>query len=625
MKPLTPNSLVTMNKLILLLYPRLGFLVKRFTTLIWPLVFLLMLFLSEQAKAFEKLPTDLRWETNNTARTFASEQALPGGIFRTMISDFPPTFRQVGPNANSSFRGFLDVNTLSLIDKHPQTDEYIPALATHWWVSQDNKTAYFKLDPQARWSDGKPVTAEDYLFTLTFMRSPHIVAPWYNNHYSKEIVAVTKYDSHTISVTLGHAKPREDVLMNAAISPIPKHFHQLNKEWVQWANWRIAPTTGPYVIKNFRKGRYIDFVKVKDWWGKNHRYYRHRFNVDRIRIKVIRNLNIAWNLFLKGELDSFGIVLPEYWHERATTKAFDKGWIRKFWFYNERPQPTLGLFINLADPLFKDKRVRKAIAYSLNIDKMNRALLRGDYDRLPGFHSGYGDYSHPNLTPEPFDLAKAETLLEVAGWTTRTDDGIRSKKGQRLSFRVSYSQPIHTPRLALLKEEMKKAGIEMQLQLLTGASAYRHIMEKKHQVAWMGWGAGGRPAYRQHFHSDNAHKPQTNNITNTADPAMDALIEAYRRASKKSERIKLAHQIQTLIAEMGAYIPTYMVPYTREAAWAYLRLPDDIAPKKAEQLFDPMGLGTLWIDPKIKEKIKQKKSLPPETLIDTRYRLGKNP
>ncbi len=580
---------------------------------------------AQSIKTPADLPDDLIWQTNNDAAVFASPKALKGGIFRTMITDFPPTFRQVGPNANSSFRSFLDINALSLIDRHPQTDEYIPALATHWAISADNQTAYFKLDPAARWSDGQPVTADDYLFTLEFMRSPHIIAPWYNNHYSKEIIDVSKYDDYTISVTLGHAKPREDVLMNAAISPLPRHFHQLDKHWVQWANWKIAPTTGPYIIGHFRKGRYIDFVKVDNWWGSNHRYYRHRFNVDKVRIKVIRNLNVGWNMFLKGELDSFGVILPEYWHERATTKAFANGWIRKFWFYNERPQPAIGLFLNLADPLFKDKRIRYAIAYALNIDKMTQSLLRGDYDHLPNFHTGYGDYTHPDIKPRPFDLDKANALLDQAGWQQRGDDGIRLKGNKRLSFKVGYSQPVHTPRLALLKEEMKKAGIDMQLQLLTGASAYRNIMEKKHQVAWMGWGAGGRPAYRQHFHSDNANKPQTNNITNTADPKMDQLIDAYRKATTKSERVRLAHAIQVLITEIGAYIPTYMVPYTREAAWAYVRLPDNIAPKKADALFDPMGLGTLWIDPSIKKKIRRKETLPAQPIVETRYRIGQTP
>lgn len=579
---------------------------------------------AQSVKTLADLPTDLTWQSNDTSPVFASDKALSGGVFRTMMPDFPPTFRMVGPNANSSFVGFLRSNDLSLIDVHPQTEEYLPSLATHWAITDDNKTAYFKLNPRAKWSDGKPVTADDYLFMLKFMRSSHIIAPWYNNYYSEQITDVSKYDDNTISVTLGTAKPREDVLLNASISPIPKHFHEqhLNENWVQWANWKVAPTTGAYVIGNFRKGRYVDFIKVKNWWGKDLRYYRHRFNVDKVRVKVIRNNNVAWNLFLKGELDSFGVILPEFWHERTLAREFDNGWIRKIWFFNETPQPIYGIYLNLADPLFADIRIRQAIAYTINFDKMNQTLLRGDYERLPNFHTGYGDYTNPDVQPKPFDLNEAGRLLDEAGWSLGKD-GIREKKGQKLHFNINYSSPIHTPRLALLQEEMKKAGIDMQLKMLTGASSYRNLMEKKHQAAWMAWGTGMRPAYRQHFHSDNANKPQTNNITNTADPEMDRLIEAYRIATTKSERVRLAHATQEKIAEIGAFIPTYMVPYTREAAWAYVRLPDDIAPKRADSLFDPMGLGTMWIDPAIQGKIERKEKLLPSTIIESKYRLGK--
>lgn len=569
----------------------------------------------------KELPSNIVWQSNDSAPIFASDKAIKGGVFRTFIDDFPPTFRQVGPSSNSSFRGFLDSNALSLIELHPQTEEIIPALATHWAVAADNKTAYFKLNPNAKWSDGKPVTADDYVFMLVFMRSEYIVAPWYNNHYSKEIVSVTKYDDYTISVELGSAKPSQDVIINTNLSPLPKHFHQLNKDWVQWANWRVAPVTGPYQISDFHKGRYIDFSRVENWWGENERYYKNRFNVDKVRIKVVRNQNIAWNMFLKGDLDSFALVLPEYWHDRAFGDKFDKGWIRKYWFYNITRQPSQGLFLNLADPLFADKQVREAIAYALNIDKMNQTLLRGDYDRLPNFHTGYGEYTNPNIQAKPFDLAKANQLLDEAGWQSRDEDGVRVKASKRLAFKVTYSRGEHSARLALLKEEALKAGIEINLQLLTGASAYHNIMEKKHQAAWLGWSTGFRPAYWQHFHSDNANKPQTNNITNTADSELDALIMQYRESGDSAEKIKLAHQIQQKVADIGAYIPTYMVPYTREGAWAYVQVPDDILPKYASQIFDPMGLGTLWLDPQIKEKIDQGETLPKTTIVDETYRM----
>ena len=90
---------------------------------------------------------------------------------------------------------------MSLLEVHPNTEAPVPSLATDWAFDENGRTMYFKLDKRARWSDGKPVTADDYIYTLEFMRSKHIKAPWYNDYYTREIEKVVKYDDYTISVS----------------------------------------------------------------------------------------------------------------------------------------------------------------------------------------------------------------------------------------------------------------------------------------------------------------------------------------------------------------------------------------------------------------------------------------
>ena len=174
------------------------------------------------------------------------------------------------------------------------------------------------------------------------------------------------------------------------------------------------------------------------------------------------------------------------------------------------------------------------------------------------------------------------------------------RDGQRLSLRVVYSTQEHTPRLVLLREEAKKAGIELNLQLLDSSAAFKQILEKQHQVAWMAWGIGLTPRFWQHYHSENAHKPQTNNITNTDNPEMDALIMEYRAATDKETRVRLSHQLEQMVHESGVFIPTYKVPSTREAYWRWLRLPEHYASRTTEVIFNPMVEGVFWIDEEIK-------------------------
>jgi len=578
--------------------------------------------------ATPQLPANLHWQTNDADPIFADPAAKRGGRFRTFMSSFPPTLRLVGPDANSGFVTYLRENNLSLVNMHPNTLNPIPELATHWAFDPDGKTVYFKLDPDARWSDGVPITADDYLFTLEFMRSKYIVAPWYNNYYTEIITDVVKYDDHTIAVRESSAKPPNELLFDVAISPTPRHFHKLDDNWVENYNWRVEPNTGPYQIGDIRKGKYVEFKRKADWWGNDRKYFKYRFNPDYIRIKVIRDLNIAYNYFSKGELDSFPLVMPRLWYQKAQGTPYERGYIGKIKFYNDVPQPVLGMFLNEDDPILADRNLRYGLAYAMNFDKVLKTVLRGDYERKQTQNEGYGDYTNRDIRARPFDLQKADEYLRKAGWTERGPDGIRVKNGQRLSLRVSYTSDDHTARLVVLKEEARKAGIELTLQLLDATAGYKQVMEKKHQIAWMSWQGGGiAPTYWEFYHSVNAHKPQTNNITNTDNKAMDDKIIAYRDATDKESRVRLAHELEQMVYEDGAYIPSYKIPYTREGFWRWLRLPPQHATRMSDVVFDPMGStgGLLWIDEEEKSRVQKARitgeSFAPINIVDERWRV----
>ena len=95
---------------------------------------------------------------------------------------------------------------------------------------------------------------------------------------------------------------------------------------------------------------------------------------------------------------------------------------------------------------------------------------------------------------------------------------------------------------------------------MDSAAAFKKFLEKNHDVAWMGWTTSLRPQFWEHYHSANAHKPQTNNITNTDDPELDRLIDAYRNSLDEAERKELALAIEAAVHETGCFVPTFMVP-----------------------------------------------------------------
>ncbi|THB81416.1 MAG: ABC transporter substrate-binding protein [Desulfobacteraceae bacterium] len=577
-----------------------------------------------QQRQYDPMPNNINWLTNNDDPVFSSPKAQKGGVFKDYILSFPMTFRLVGPDSNGSFASHLRANFMSLINLHPNTDNIIPELATHWAFDDDKKTMYFKLDKAARWSDGEPVTAWDYAYTLTFMRSKHIIAPFYNDYYTREIDTVFVYDDYTIGIRATKAVP--DLHLHVALDPTPEHFFKpLGSDFVQKYNWEIHPNTGPYQISDFKKGKYVKFKRKKAWWAKDHRYFKNRFNVDLVVLDVVRDFNMSWEFFKKGKIDTFPLTFPDYWHTKSDIDIFNNGYTQKIWYYYDNPQSAQGMWLNCDKPMFSDINLRYAFAHAMNVEKVIQGVLRNDYLRLPQAFYGYGEYTNEAVRPRTYNIDRVGELMTDSGWN-RGKDGIWAKGGQRFSVEVTYGFEGHTPRLVVLKEEAAKAGIELRLQKLDSTASFKKFLEKNHDVAWMGWSTNLRPSYWQGWHSDNAHKPQTNNITNTDNKVLDKLIDQYRDSLEAEERIALSMKIQPLIHDTGAFVPTFMVPYVRQGYWRWLRLPEFHGTKRSENLFSPFGTstgGVFWVDDAVKKEtlgaMKSKQTFEPVVIKDDKY------
>jgi ABC-type transport system substrate-binding protein len=148
------------------------------------------------------LPAEVVWETNEDDPVIGSPKAIRGGTLNIAIGAYPLTFRVMGPNSNDFFASWNRAFSISfaLVQQHPVTDKFIPMLATHWSIQKDQKTIYFKLDPDVKFSDGHPVTADDYVFTWKMMQSKFIVDPFYNTYAEQYFQSVDKIDDYTLRI-----------------------------------------------------------------------------------------------------------------------------------------------------------------------------------------------------------------------------------------------------------------------------------------------------------------------------------------------------------------------------------------------------------------------------------------
>lgn len=572
------------------------------------------------------LPADLVWENGAELPDIGSPDARKGGTQYSSIQDFPRTLRYIGPDSNGSFRPWiLDDVTLGLAGLHPDVEGGLyPQLATEWAVDEQTSTVYARLDPNARWSTGQPVTVDDFLFMFFFFQSDYIVAPWYNNYYGIGITYqhITRYDDHTLAIQLSESKPdlRDRVL---ALRPVPQDFYrELGDDFVDRYQWRFVPTTGPYEIRpeNLVQGRSITLTRIEDWWARDKKFFQNRFNVDRIVLNVIRDTNNVFEAFKRGDIDQFALNLAEHWYEKLPDTDADvaNGYIHKTTFYNQRPRPTYGLWINTARPLLDNREIRLGINYATNWDLVISSFYRGDYARMKTSSDGYGEFSHPTLTARPYDIDRALEHFANAGFTRRGPDGIlMNDQGQRLAFTLSTGYEPLRDILTILREEAARAGLEFRIEVLDSTAGWHKVQEKQHEIFFSAFGVAVEmfPRFWETYHSVNAYdqaflpdgsvnpnrqvKVQTNNLESLAVLEFDRMIEQYDRSGDKQEMIELAHRMTELHHEHASFVPGFVQDFYRVGYWNWVRYPEFFNHRQSASAGE---LFVHWIDDALKQE-----------------------
>jgi microcin C transport system substrate-binding protein len=600
----------------------------------------------------EDLPADLVWENGSALPEFASPEAKKGGTWYAALQDFPRTLRRVGPDANGSFRPFiLDDVVMGFGQRHPEdisivdgNFRYFPGIAESWALDAEAKTIYVRINPAARWSDGVPITADDLMFMFYFYQSAWINEPWYNNFYSRNYVRATRYDEHTFSVTLPEAKP--DMLGRVlGLEPLPAHFFdELGEDFVSRYQWRFVPTSGAYVVRDedIRRGRTIALSRLEDWWAKDLPFWRHRYNYDRIHFSVIRDTAKSFESFRAGELDAFALNLPDYYYDRLPDEdpLVQSGMVGKYTFYNERPRPTYGFWMNSSRPLLDNQDVRTGIQYASNWDRVLREYFRGDYARMNTTADGYGEFTHPELRAREFDVDLALEAFARAGFSTRDSEGVLvNDRGQRLAFTLTTGYEHLQDILTIMQREALEAGVLLRVEVLDSTAAWKKVQEKQHDIQFVAFNVGPEmyPRYWETYHSVNAYdrafledgavnpdrkvKVQTNNLQLIANADLDTMIERYLASEDVEEMRALAWRMEELLHEDASFSPGFTMPFYRVAAWRWARWPEHFDVRLSR---DPLQYFLGWIEPGEREATqaarRANQAFDPIIQVNDRYR-----
>lgn len=536
------------------------------------------------------------WETNLDFDFIGDPRALKGGMLREAISAFPGTLRIEGPESNTSFNyAMRSLVYETLLSLHPTTLEYIPALATHWQISDDRMTFRFRIDPNARFSDGQPVTAEDVVATWDFLMDPGLQSPSSQLTFGKfeRPVAESKY---IVRVQAKDLNWRNFLYFAASMPILPAHVlaDVDGATYIREYNFKLLPGSGPYIVNeaDINRGNSITIRKRDDYWAADYRRNVGLYNFADLRYVVVRDRNLEFEMFKRGDLDYYVVNRAQMWAEELDFDRIQQGLIQKRMIYNHNPNGIQGIAFNTRRPPFDDIRVRKALFHLFNRQQMVERLMYNAYELQHSYYAG-SVYENPDNPRVLYDPEEALRLLTEAGWQ-RNAQGRLVRNGQPLDLELLYADQAAERYLTVFQEDLRRVGINLNLRLVTPETLFRLVMERQFQMVTMAWGGLLFPNPETSFHSSLADPNNTNNITGFKSARLDEIAAEYDRMFEVEDRIAAIREIDGILANEFHYILEWYAPYQRIAYWNKFGHPEGYI----SRIGDYSDIASMWwIDP----------------------------
>lgn len=432
------------------------------------------------------LPEHLPWNNAQGHPPVGNPDAKRGGCMRmSNAGPYPAHFLRFGGGTAQFFHQNLAAATeIPLVARHPLTGQTTAGVAQEWCTV--GNTHYFRLNPEARYNNGSPVRAADYLLAALLQEE---VQSTEAEALREVAVALRAHGAHVLSIELCAPLPIEEAA--ALLFPAePGFYADFNSRYRETYARRIPPTTGPYRVSKVQRGRMIELQRVAEWWGEPLPLARHRFNADTLEYHFLTSEAQVWELFLRGELDALQTRNTTAWQERLA----DRPELPTLVYDAEYPLPPYGIALNTRT--LPDAELRRGLLYAMDMDKAVELMMRGEGRRLTTFHSGYGEASPKNTPQYRYNPAAARACFTREGYTTADNDGIlRRSDGTRLSVTLLYSPNEKISNLlATLIRSAAACGAEIVPEPVPWQVCRRRLLERSHQLVFWAVPAPQRPA-----------------------------------------------------------------------------------------------------------------------------------
>ena len=443
----------------------------------------------------------------------------------------------------------------------PEIAAEIPS-ADNGGVSADGKTLTIKLRDDVTWSDGTPLTADDFVFTYQMIMSEKNVAQT-RYPYEDYVASVEAKDKTTLVINF--KEPFAPWLATMFLYVLPKHVLQPVFDadgTLDNAEWNRAPTVGagPFVFSEWESGSHLIFVANPKWVKVP--------KLEKVFVRIVPDDAAQEAAILAGDTD-VGVFLSSDQIEKleadgkvdvvAVASGYDEGW-----FLNVNPET--------AHPAMLDVNVRKAIALATDRFTIVKDLLVEEVNPVSvTFWDGTAPYGDPSLKPYAYDPEQAKQLLDQAGWTDTNGDGTRDKDGVELKLRyITNQRQLRVDMQAVVQQQWAAVGISAEL------------VNYSSDVYWNGYNDGGPQAqglydiaqyssvgfFPDPELSDNwlcseissADNPDGANWQGYCNPQLDGLLKQQATTLDRDERIKVYYQIEKIMYDEVIYVGIWKDP-----------------------------------------------------------------
>ena len=547
---------------------------------------------------------DLKYPADFTHLDYLNPDAPKGGELVLSTQSAFNTLAPMAERGTSAPEGFWFNSDTLLIRAGDEVSAFYGRLADGIAVADDRLTMVFRIHPDARWRDGVAITSRDVAFTLNGRRDQAQGRMWFGF-----IDAVEELDERHVAIRLSAPITLNNIIMIQFTSILPEHYW---RDRDPGASTLTPPlSSGPYKVAAIKQGRFIEYERDTQYWGRDIPVNRGRYNFDRVRYEVYRDATVIRESFRKGLIDIWTETDVRYWHDSYDTPAFDRGWIKKIRrHYGIEVGVRSSIALNNRRAKFKDRRVRQALTLAMDFDWQNRTLHNGHHKRAHSNWPGtilsatglpseaelallrrFRDQLPGELFEEPFrfpettsigdhraNLVRARQLLLDAGW--RTIDGVLTN-GTGEPFEIQFlSQNVADARILLpYLQDLKRLGIAATIRLVESSQYINLRRNFKFDAVLKNQDILMPPVIELEstYHSEAAEDPTSRNAAGIGHPALDHLITQANLATTLDQMVAACRAIDRVLLWQYYQIPLYAVDLRRTVHWDKFGIPDSDA------------------------------------------------